>query len=187
MAEPIKHHGKWRIRWVDEHGARRSEVYEDRRTAKAELARHEHEAHEIRNGLRAPTPPDKSFADLANYWLAHRTPLKRKAKDDRSIIARYLLPHLGALRLRALGVSHADALVAERLSHLNKKTVANILTLLISMLNAAVDLGWLLKVPRIRKPLIGGFLQPAGLCGDVRWRRSGQRRADLASSTRYSH
>jgi hypothetical protein len=36
----------------------------------------------------------------------------------------------------------------------NPKTVNNHLTLFISVLNAAVDLGWLAKVPRIKKPKV---------------------------------
>lgn len=34
------------------------------------------------------------------------------------------------------------------------KTISNILTLLVAMLNCARDLGWLLTVPRIRKPRV---------------------------------
>jgi DNA invertase Pin-like site-specific DNA recombinase len=58
--------------------------------------------------------------------------------------------------LRELGVQHVDAFVATR-SKLDPKTVHNLLTLLISVLNAAVDLGWLAKVPRIKKPKVRMF------------------------------
>lgn len=39
------------------------------------------------------------------------------------------------------------------LLHLYKKIVANHLTLLLSMLNLAIELGWLLRMPKIRKPV----------------------------------
>lgn len=50
-------------------------------------------------------------------------------------------------------MQHTDAYLAQRAS-LNPKTVNNHLTLFISVLNAAVDLGWLAKVPRIKKPKV---------------------------------
>ena len=53
-------------------------------------------------------------------------------------------------------MQHVDAFVATR-AKLDPKTVHNLLTLLISVLNAAVDLGWLAKVPRIKKPKIRMF------------------------------
>jgi hypothetical protein len=33
MAKPVKHHGKWRARWIDENGKRQSEVFDDFKTA----------------------------------------------------------------------------------------------------------------------------------------------------------
>ncbi|MBI5500859.1 MAG: site-specific integrase [Deltaproteobacteria bacterium] len=156
MAKPIQHRGKWRIRWLDENGERRSEVYDDRRDATFKLHQHQAEVEEIRRGLRAPTPPEKTFDELADYWIANRAAGKRSRKDDESIIRRHLRPAFGPSRLRVLGVQHVDRFVAER-ERLDRKTVANILTLLISMLRAARDLGWLAILPRIRKPRVPIF------------------------------
>src|SRR5262249_28384312 len=86
-----------------------------------------------------------------DYWIENRAPQKRSGGDDKSIIERHLRPTFGRILLRELGVQHADAYVAQR-AKLNPKTVHNHLTLFISVLNAAVDLGWLAKVPRIKKP-----------------------------------
>ncbi len=58
--------------------------------------------------------------------------------------------------LHEIGVAQIDRFIVER-SHLNKKTVANHLTLLGAMLNAAKDIGWLALVPRIRKPKVRIF------------------------------
>jgi hypothetical protein len=33
VAKPVKHRGKWRIRWVDEHDKRQSAVFDDYKRA----------------------------------------------------------------------------------------------------------------------------------------------------------
>jgi integrase len=156
MSKPRKHYGKWRIRWTDEKGARLSETHDTREDALFALGKHELEVKEIQRGLRSPLPPDKSVGDLCDYWLKNRAPQKRSEKDDQSIIRRHLRPELGEVRLRDLSVAHVDVLAAKR-AHLDKKTLHNVLTLLITMLNVAMDLGWLLKMPRIRKPRVPLF------------------------------
>jgi hypothetical protein len=60
VARPIKHRGKWRVRWFDEHGRRQSEVCDDHRAAAFRLREHEHEVEEIRRGLRSSIVPDKA-------------------------------------------------------------------------------------------------------------------------------
>ena len=52
--------------------------------------------------------------------------------------------------LGALNVAHIHEYVAAR-AHLSPKTVNNHLTLLTTMLNLAVELGWLARVPKIKK------------------------------------
>jgi len=156
MARPRKHYGKWRIRWVDEHRGRHSETFDTFDEAVFAQQKHELEVKEIKRGLRGSIQPNKTVGDICDYWLERRVPLKRSPKDDRSVIKKHIRPLLGDVRLRDLSVGHADLLRAER-TYLDLKTVHNILTLLISMLNVAVDLGWLAKVPRIRKPRIPVF------------------------------
>ncbi len=46
-----------------------------------------------------------------------------------------------------------DRFVTER-AKLSRKTIANLLTLLVAMLNVARDLGWIHALPRIRKPRV---------------------------------
>jgi integrase len=72
MAKPVKHYGQWRIRWIDAEGRRRSETHEDRAEAVRALRTHEAEADEIRRGLRRPEIADKTFEDLAKYWIECR-------------------------------------------------------------------------------------------------------------------
>jgi hypothetical protein len=50
MATPIKHRGKWRIRWIDAEGRRQSEVFDDFNDSKRALRAREVEADEIRAG-----------------------------------------------------------------------------------------------------------------------------------------
>ena len=156
MAKPVKCRDKWRIRWTDAQGGRQSAVFESFKEAAFQLARREAEAEEIRRGLRAATPAEKTFDDLLDYWLEKRAIHKRSQGDDESIIRRHLRPAFGGLLLKELGVEKIDNYKALH-AHLNPKTVANHLTLLGTMLRAAVDLNWLLKAPRVTKPKVRMF------------------------------
>lgn len=156
MARPVKHGDGWRIRWIDEQGRRRSETYDEYKDAVFKLREHEQEVEEIRRGLRARCDAEKTFDEICDYWIAKRAVQKRSSKHDESIIRRHLRPAFGKLRLGDLGVERVDEFVVAH-AHLDKKTVANHLTLLISMLNVAVDLGWLRAAPRIRKPRVPLF------------------------------
>lgn len=155
MARPTKHYGKWRIRPIDENGDRKSEVFDDRREAAFQLQQRALEAEERRRGPREARTEPKEFSDLADYWEKNRVPQKRSGHHDESILRRHLRPSFGAVTLGnpAIWIELVDKYVVER-AHLNKKTVANHLTLLVTMLNVAVDLGWMTKVPRIRKPRV---------------------------------
>jgi integrase len=156
MARPVKHGGKWRIRWVDENGQRRSEVHDEFKIAQARLHERQVEVDEIKRGLRRPTPPDKTFSELADYWTKNRVPLKRSGKYDESIIRCHLGPAFGHLLLRSIGVAEIDAFKVAKVG-LNKKTLSNILTLLISMLKAATEIHWLVAAPTVRKPKVRLF------------------------------
>lgn len=152
MATPVRHHGKWRIRWVDENGKRRSEVYDERRDAILKLREHELHVQEIKRGLRRPVAEDKTFDDLCTYWIEKRAILKRSRKDDESIIRRHLRPAFGGVKLRDLGIERIDAFTASK-ANLDKKTVHNFLTLLGSMLRTALDFDAAAPSQAARAPL----------------------------------
>jgi integrase len=145
--------GKWRIRWFDHEGKRQSAVLESHAEAETELRRRQLEATDVRAGLRRPSPADHTFDELADYWEAHRAPLKRSEKDDKSILRKHLRPALGKLRLRDISVQSIDAFKEARAS-LSPKTVGNALVLLGTMFRQAEELGWLHTAPRIRKPSV---------------------------------
>jgi integrase len=154
MAKPTKHYGRWRIRWVDEHGRRQSAVFDDYKTAAFELRKNELEVDERRRGLRAPEPPRRTVGEAIGYWKEHRSPLKRSADDDESIF-RSIEPFFARTGLDDVAgiIMAVDRYRASKL-HLSPKTVANHLTLLGAVLRLAGDLGWMPKVPKIHKPKV---------------------------------
>ena len=125
MARPIKHYGRWRIRWTDAEGRRQSETYHDKADADLALKRHEVEAEEVRRGLCGLTASHHTFGEVCDYWLERRATRKRSAKDDRSIIRRHLRPTFGDLSLADVTISRVDAFVASLGG--GKKTVGNVL------------------------------------------------------------
>ena len=161
--------GKWQIRYTDEHGARRKKRFGTYNDAVSYLRRREREVEEVRRGERLPTPPDKTMNELFDWWLVHRAPRKRSAKDDESIIRKHLRPALGRFRLRAIALDNEpiEELTDSLLDRLpSRKTVHNILTLLKSQLNLAHDKRWILAVPKVWKPPIRAF------DGDYRYLRT---------------
>lgn len=150
MSSPVKHYGRWRIRWIDAEGKRCSEVYIKHRDAELALQRHEVEAEEIRRGLR-PRPLERhTYGELADYWLEHRAPEKRSEKDDQSIIRKHLRPAFGTLLVSDVSVPKIDGF--RQALECGVKTEHNILTLLISTLRLAKELKWLAELPAIKKP-----------------------------------
>jgi len=173
MGSVHKDRDKWRIRWWDAEGRRRSATFKSKTTAQRALAKFESEAHEIRVGLR-PTPiPERTFDDLADYWLEHRTSRKKSKRDDISIINKSFRPFFGGLGVAEVTLERIDAYRRHKCPDerskgptkrgrrsdgtVSVKTLHNHLTLLISMLNLAVDLGWIKSRPTVKKPK----LQPA--------------------------
>lgn len=148
---PTWHHGKWRIRWTDEHGKRRSETYEDRGLAQLMLDRHLLQVMEIKAGLKTGIIPDRTFAQLCDLWIKDYAPTKRSEKDVVSVINRHLRPAFGSMRLRQISSRHAQHFLASH-ANLAKKTVANHLIQLRAMLREAKEIGWLADVPKIRVP-----------------------------------
>ncbi len=155
-AHPTKLRGRWRIRWIDEHDERQSAVFDTDKEAEYQLGLRKVEAEERRRGLRAAAVEPRKFDAICTYWLEKRAARKRSQADDESIIKRHLRPAFGQLLLADVGVEEVDEFVVER-DHLNPKTVANHLTLLISLMRLAHELGWLAALPRIKKPKVQLF------------------------------
>jgi len=127
---------------MDEHGVRQSKTFCERSTAALALKKAKVEAEERRKGIRAPALEPRAFLQASAYWKANRSPQKRSHQDDLSML-RQLEPFFGGLLLNdhAAWLMAVDRYKAEKI-HLNKKTVANHLTLLGSILRLAYQLGW---------------------------------------------
>jgi integrase len=155
MAKATKHYGGWRIRWTDESGKRKSAVYEDRRDAELELQRRQLETEERRRGLRTAATIPKTFDAIAAYWEQHRAPQKKRNGRDDVCILKRLREGFGMLSLGepAAWLPAIDNYIASK-SSLHRKTLSNHLTLLGSLLRLAVELGWMVRAPRVRKPKV---------------------------------
>ncbi|MFZ5481174.1 MAG: tyrosine-type recombinase/integrase [Myxococcota bacterium] len=150
-ARPERFRDGWRVRWLDADGKRRSKLFERCADAQKYLDARRTEAERIRVGVDERPPEPHTFDELCTYWIDHRTAVKRSQKDDKSIIEAHLRPALGGLLLAQVSVDRVNGYTRGR-RHLSPKTIHNHLTLLIAMLNYAVDLGWLRHAPRIKKP-----------------------------------
>jgi integrase len=153
MARPEKYRDGYRIRWTDHTGKRQCEVHGVFREAEQALRKHQAEADAVKAGTRLPPPQKRKFEDLCDYWERERMIHKRSAKDDECILRRHLRPAFRGMVLSAIGVAEIDALRRSK-THLNPKTVSNILTLLATMLKTAVELTWLLQAPVVKKPKV---------------------------------
>lgn len=89
-----------------------------------------------------------------DYWRQHRAPQKRSHHDDLSML-KQLEPVFGRLLLTDAPswLIAVDRYKAQK-ARLNRKTVANHLTLLGSILRLAQQLGWLERLPHIQKPRV---------------------------------
>jgi integrase len=156
MAKPVKHYDGWRVRWFNETGHRKSETFSTRSEAEFYLKQKEAEVARIKRGLQPGELPEKYFTELCDYWLKHKAAFKRSAYDDQLMVKRHLVPFFGHMLIKNIKIEHVDAFKLSR-KHLNIKTIHNHLTLLISMLNLAIELGWILEKPKIKKPRISLF------------------------------
>lgn len=141
------------MRWNDHTGKRKSQVFNTRRDADLFLSEQRVITEKIKAGLMAPPCEVVTFVQLAEYWLKNRASFKRSGHHDKSIIACHLLPHLNDKTIASIRPIDVEGL-RHKLKNHSDKTVHNILTLLITMLNAAKDQGWLLSVPKIKKPKV---------------------------------
>ena len=161
MTRPVKHYGRWRIRWTDHVGERQSAVFESHDDARRALLLAESEVERIRLGLVLPTPTERTFAELAAYWREVKLPTLAAWKTQRSHLGLYLVPFFGSYPLAQISVEDVRRFASE-VKHrrggrkggrpLADKTVHHILTTLASMFSEAVDLGWLLHAPKVHKP-----------------------------------
>lgn len=154
-ASPINRGSKWTIRWRDEDGLQRHESFRLQKEAGERLRAELHRVAKVKAAREAgeddPLPPKprpaKKFSDIAEHWQKHRE--TRFKEDDASILRAHLVPAFGDDTLDVITYETIEVFKAEKRKTLGAKTLHNVLTLLISMLNEAVDLGWITKRPTV--------------------------------------
>jgi integrase len=152
---PVQRNGLWTVRWYDERGDRHRKTFEKQRDAAEFLREEQHRVDLVRKGLPPPVKPSRdrrTFNELADHWLEHRH--KRSTVDDTSILRRHLRPAFGELSVEDVTFERVTDWRTGVEGVLAPKTIHNILTLLISLLNEAVHLEWMKRAPTIRKPKI---------------------------------
>jgi integrase len=145
--------GSWRVRWLDVDGNRQSATFSSHNDAKAALAKAQAEAEAIREGSKPKPPPVKTFAELADHWMATRALHKRSIKDDESVLKVHLKPAFAAVELRSITYERIEAYKATKIK-CAPQTLRHQLNLLGAMLKHAHRLGWLLQVPHIDRPSV---------------------------------
>ncbi len=110
---------RYRIRWVDAYGKRRSQTYASESAARAGLRARQVEADKTRAGLVRPRA-ERQLAEAAAEWLKRRS--ARQQRDDESRLRVHILPFLGELR-----VGEIDSAAIERfVRHLEQKSAARL-------------------------------------------------------------
>ncbi|MBY0315017.1 MAG: hypothetical protein K2Q26_05835, partial [Bdellovibrionales bacterium] len=95
MAKIECHYGNFRVRWTDENGIRNSRTFDTRLDADYFISRETLRVKEAKKGLSPTLMLNKTFEDLIDYWIKHRSSQKRNPKDDLSIINCHLRPYFG--------------------------------------------------------------------------------------------
>lgn len=149
MAKPTKLGNKWRIRWIDGEGNRRSEVFIKHGDAVKALAARSVEAERVKREGPAPRQ-DATVNEAADKWVEIRVPMKRSGSTDLSLLKNHVRPFFGEMRVREVSPTTIEAFKTSR-RHLSERTRNAALTLLRSLIGLAVDLGWAEKIPKVQK------------------------------------
>lgn len=143
---------------ADGSSKRRTETFEREKDAKLALARHQAEAEEAKRGLRRLARVEHSFDELCDHYLRTRTPQKRRPDNDESYVRSALKPAFGSMRIRDIGPAEIERFkTVSRSPNRAESTVNHHLTLLVSILRYAVDLGWLDAAPKVKKYRVAVF------------------------------
>ncbi len=165
MGLPKKHGNKWRVRWKDETGRRKSAVYNSFSEAEKNLILKKADVLKYSNEIPIFRTENKKCKELFQYYLCTYSVQKRNPQDDASIIRAHLAPFFNEIYLKDIHLCIEKFKISK--NYLKPKTVCNILTLLTTMLNVAYEIQWIERVSKIRKPKVG-FREK-----DFRYLRSG--------------
>jgi integrase len=151
VAKPRKKGNRWEINYLDADGRRRWETHPNHKAATTALRQRQAEADAIRTGLQAAPPEPRSFEELVTLWKEVKH-AKRSLGSDESNIRNHLRPAFGELMLHEITPRRISAMERRLSKRLAVNTVRAVLALLRSMLNLAVEHGWLVAAPKVRLP-----------------------------------
>jgi integrase len=139
-------------RWTDHEGRLRQRCFATRSDAELEIKRQTTRAEEVRRGVLRLAPDAHTFGELEVAWLEAKA-RKRSLDHDRSILGAHLVPFFGRdRRLSTITFGEIERFkTSGPRAKLHPNTVNHHLTLLGGMLRHAVRLGWIDRVPEIRK------------------------------------
>ena len=145
--------GRWRIRWLDHAGQRKSATFPSHNEARAALARNNAETEAVKLGIRRAVPAPKMFEDLRAHYMATRALRKRSRKTDECILRVHLIPAFGGMKLRDITYERIEQFKAEQAGYA-PQTLRHHLNLLGAMLKHAFRLRWILEMPPIDRPSV---------------------------------
>jgi integrase len=142
----------WEARWRDHEGRRRSKTLPTRKDAELELKRQTTRAEEVRRGVLRLAPDAHTFGELEAAWLEAKA-RKRSLDHDRSMLRAHLVPFFGRdRRISTITFGEIERFkTSGPRAKLHPNTVNHHLALLGAMLRHALRLGWIDRVPEIRK------------------------------------
>ncbi len=156
MARIEKRDKKFSVRWYGpglpggEPPKRQRRSFCTLREAKAFAAHVEHEKAEVQAGRRAPPVAQKVLREVVEYARKYRWNHLRSSASYESAWKCHIETPLGDCPVHTIRKQAVDQLKAVLSDSLAPKTVNNVLTLLRSLLNLAVELEWLFAAPKIR-------------------------------------
>jgi integrase len=151
MNKPIKCRDKWRIRYTDHSGIRRSAVYKTFKEAELELLKAKFEVEKLKQEKCYSFDPEIKVNRLVEQYVQEKTKFKKRPKDDLSIFSCHLIPFFGNLRAREITPAYIGRYRTEK-ERLTGKSIRNHLILLQAVFNHAKRSGQIYYVPYIEKP-----------------------------------
>lgn len=174
--DKTKRNGRWRVRWRDHTGKRRSKTFERESQADSFLARTRVERDDVRSGRKATaTDLAKRAPFMADYLKDVFIPALDVPGDyklaervtSKGILKNHIAPYFGGKRLdeidKSSGAAFRAALAAKKLK---PKTVHNIMLLLTRVLRHAEDNDVIARAPAF-KPSKQARIQRRELAGPI--------------------
>src|SRR5687767_10413469 len=159
--------GRFRIRWIDEFGKRRSETFKSEVAAKSAVKHRHVEVDKVRAGVARPRS-DQTLTEASKQWIDSRKPVpgtadhiarqrNNRVRDNQAHLDHHILPALGHYRLPQITsevikkfIHQLEAKPTSRPGETNEikrtlkpATIANVLITLRKMMN---DLGYPLRI-----------------------------------------